>query len=228
MKVEANNGGYYVGVIHPYLAFNVVVFGCGPEERSCPINRKGCDDGTPTSVRSNAMLTVYKVTADCEVPQTFMDIYGTIANVWGVCRTIGGPENTESMTKAVENVLAQFKERFGWGYVRVEIKHKTFEKGYEPNFDNELYVVQQYFVDILTCIAIDEDDFLSGLDDDQRLDDAKTSSFREENRDDKYTKRKRQLYELSTYGKFDDIKIEYVRRLFQTEYRIDPTDGRNS
>ncbi|CAB3985878.1 Hypothetical predicted protein [Paramuricea clavata] len=59
-------------------------------------------------------------------------------------------------------------------------------------------------------------------------DDAKTSSFREENRDDSYRKRKRQLDELSTFGKFDDIKIEYVRRFFQTEYRIDPTDGRNS
>ncbi|CAB4011946.1 Hypothetical predicted protein [Paramuricea clavata] len=74
----------------------------------------------------------------------------------------------------------------------------------------------------------DEDYFLSGLDDDQRLDDVKTSSFREENENDSYRKRKRQLDELSTYGKFDDIKIEYVRRLFRTEYRIDPTDGRNS
>jgi hypothetical protein len=71
---------------------------------------------------------------------------------------------------------------------------------------------------------VDEDDFLSGLD---GLDDAKTSSFREENRDDKLPKRKRQLNELSTYGKFDNIKVEYVRRLFQTEYRIDPADGQN-
>jgi hypothetical protein len=30
-------------------------------------------------------------------------------------------------------------------HVRVEIKHKTFEKGYEPNFDNELYVVTAVF-----------------------------------------------------------------------------------
>jgi hypothetical protein len=80
---------------------------------------------------------------------------------------------------------------------------------------------------VIDDTPIDEDDFLilSGLD---GLDDAKTSSFREENRDDKYTKRKRQLNELSTYGKFDDIKVEYVRRLFQTEYRIDPVDGQNS
>jgi hypothetical protein len=78
---------------------------------------------------------------------------------------------------------------------------------------------------VISDTPIDEDDFISGID---RLDDAKTSSFREENRDDKNAKRKRQLDELDTYGKFDDIKIEYVRRLFQTEYRIDPADGQNS
>jgi hypothetical protein len=78
---------------------------------------------------------------------------------------------------------------------------------------------------VIDDTPIDEDDFLSGLD---GLDDAKTSSFREENRDDKYAKRKRQLNELSTYGKFDDIKVEHVKRLFQTEYRIDPADGQNS
>jgi hypothetical protein len=81
---------------------------------------------------------------------------------------------------------------------------------------------------VIDDTPIDEDDFLSGLTDDQRLNDAKTSSFREENRDDSYRNRKRQLDELSTYGKFDDIKVEYVRRLFQTEYRIDPADRQNS
>jgi hypothetical protein len=40
--------------------------------------------------------------------------------------------------------------------------------------------------------SLDEDGFRAGLDDDQRLDDAKTSSFSEENRDDKFAKRKRQ------------------------------------
>jgi hypothetical protein len=74
----------------------------------------------------------------------------------------------------------------------------------------------------------DQDDFLSGLNDSDILDDAKTSSFREENRYDKFAKRKRQLDELYTYGNFDDIKVEYVRRLFQTEYRIDPADGQDS
>ena len=78
---------------------------------------------------------------------------------------------------------------------------------------------------VIDNTPIDEDDFISGLD---GLDDAKTSSFHEENRDDGFPKRKRQLNELSTYGKFDDIKVEYVRRLFQTKYRIDPADGQNS
>ena len=76
--------------------------------------------------------------------------------------------------------------------------------------------------------SLDEYGFRAGLDDDQGLDDAKTSSFREENRDDKFAKRKRQLNELSTYGKFDDIKVEYVKRLFGHEYSIDPADGQNS
>ena len=78
---------------------------------------------------------------------------------------------------------------------------------------------------VISDTPADEDEFLSGID---GLDDAKTSSFREENRDDKHTKRKRQLNELSTYGKFPDIKAEYVRRLFGHEYRIDPADGQNS
>ena len=81
---------------------------------------------------------------------------------------------------------------------------------------------------VIDDTPIDEDDFLSGLTDNDKLDDAKTSSFREENKDDSYRKRKRQLDELSTYGKFDDIKVEYVKKLFQTEYRIDPADGQNS
>jgi hypothetical protein len=39
---------------------------------------------------------------------------------------------------------------------------------------------------VISDTPIDEDDFRSGLD---RLNDAKTSSFREENKDDKYAKR---------------------------------------
>jgi hypothetical protein len=38
------------------------------------------------------------------------------------------------------------KPKFKVGdHVRLEIKHKTFVKGYEPNFDNELYVITAVF-----------------------------------------------------------------------------------
>ena len=30
-------------------------------------------------------------------------------------------------------------------HVKVEVKHKTFEKEHEPNFDNELYVITAVF-----------------------------------------------------------------------------------
>jgi hypothetical protein len=62
----------------------------------------------------------------------------------------------------------------------------------------------------------------------------KTSSFREENKDDSYRRRKRQTDELRTYGKFDIIKGkfdiikgEFARRLLGSEYRIDLNDGKN-
>jgi hypothetical protein len=54
------------------------------------------------------------------------------------------------------------------------------------------------------------------------------SSFREENKDDSYRRRKRQTDELYTYGKFDVIKGEFVRKLLGSEYRINTTDGQNS
>ena len=72
---------------------------------------------------------------------------------------------------------------------------------------------------------VDEDDFRGGLNDNDRLDDAKTSSFHEENKDDSYRKRKRELDELYTYGKFDDIKSEYIKRLQGSDYRINVDDG---
>ncbi|CAB4023668.1 ---NA---, partial [Paramuricea clavata] len=88
--------------IHPYLTFDVVVFRRGSKERSCSIDGKGSDDGTPISIRSDVMLAIHKVTADCKVPQTFMDVHGTIANVWGICRTIGGPvsQNTREIPES--------------------------------------------------------------------------------------------------------------------------------
>jgi hypothetical protein len=43
--------------------------------------------------------------------------------------------------------LSSFPEpKFGVGdHVRVEVKHRTFEKGYEPNFDNEVYAITSVF-----------------------------------------------------------------------------------
>jgi hypothetical protein len=81
---------------------------------------------------------------------------------------------------------------------------------------------------VIDDTPINEDDFQDGLTDNDRLDDAKISSFREENKDDSYRRRKKQLHELSTYGKFDDIKGEYVRRLLRSNYHINPDDGPSS
>ena len=53
----------------------------------------------------------------------------------------------------------------------------------------------------------------------------RTSSFYEENKNDKYTKRKRELMDLYSLGKFDTIKGEYIKRCFESEYRIYPDDG---
>jgi hypothetical protein len=39
-------------------------------------------------------------------------------------------------------------------HVRLEIKHKTFEKGYEPNFTMNYTSSQQYFAEIPTCIVL--------------------------------------------------------------------------
>jgi hypothetical protein len=72
----------------------------------------------------------------------------------------------------------------------------------------------------------DEDDFQAGIDRlDRQDDDVRTSSFYEENKNDKYTKRKRELMDLYSLGKFDTIKGEYIKRCFESEYRIYPDDG---
>jgi hypothetical protein len=77
--------------------------------------------------------------------------------------------------------------------------------------------------------VIDEDDFIGPLDQTvDELDEVKTCSFREKNKDDSYRRRKRQTDELRTYGKCDTIKREFVRRLLRSEYRIDLNDGKNS
>ena len=74
--------------------------------------------------------------------------------------------------------------------------------------------------------AIDEDDFLDQLD--RTADEVKTSSFRDENKDDTYRRRMEQINRLYVIGKFNDIKGEFARRLLKSEYRIDPTDLQNS
>ena len=75
-------------------------------------------------------------------------------------------------------------------------------------------------------MVIDEDDFFDQLD--QTADEVKTSSFRDENKDDTFRRRKEQINRLYVIGKFNDIKGELARRLLRSEYRIDPTDGQNS
>ena len=77
--------------------------------------------------------------------------------------------------------------------------------------------------------GIDEDDFLDQLDQTaEELNEAKTSSFRDENKDDTFRRRKEQTNKLYLTGKFNDIKGEFARKLLSSEYRIDPTDGQNS
>jgi hypothetical protein len=50
------------------LTFDVIVLGHGSEKRLGSIDRKGGDDGTPISVWSDVVLTVYEITADRDVP----------------------------------------------------------------------------------------------------------------------------------------------------------------
>ena len=77
--------------------------------------------------------------------------------------------------------------------------------------------------------VIDEDDLIDPLDQTvNELDEVKTSSFREENKDDNYRRRKRQTGELRKYEKFDIIKGEFARRLLGSENQIDLNDGKKS
>ena len=75
---------------------------------------------------------------------------------------------------------------------------------------------------------LDYDDFEGRLTDSDKLDDARTSSFRNENKDDTFRKRKRETYRLSTIGKFDELKAEYVKMLFEKRYRLNKSDGQIS
>ena len=80
--------------------------------------------------------------------------------------------------------------------------------------------------DAINETPLDEDDFLSGLD--RQDDDVRVSTFREENKDDTFRKRKRETDRLYTVESFNEIKAEYVRMLFKSGYRLNPNDGQFS
>ena len=63
---------------------------------------------------------------------------------------------------------------------------------------------------------------------DQNLDEAMIASFCEENEDDTYRRRKKQMNKLYLPGRFNDIKGEFARKVLGSECRIDPTDGQDS
>lgn len=69
---------------------------------------------------------------------------------------------------------------------------------------------------------IQDDNDLSDLPD---LDDPEWRSFRNENANDSFSKRRTQINELSTLETTNDRKGEYVRRLLESEYRLNPNDG---
>ena len=74
-----------------------------------------------------------------------------------------------------------------------------------------------------------EDDFQAGIDRLNRQDDdVWTSSFRKKSKNDRFKKRRNELMELSTRESPDAVRIEFVKRLFENEYKIDPTHGPNS
>ena len=70
------------------------------------------------------------------------------------------------------------------------------------------------------------DDLLVRLD--QNFDDINTSRFYEENRGIKPGKRKKSVNELYLTGRYTDLRVEFVRRVLGSEYRLDPNDGQNS
>jgi hypothetical protein len=75
----------------------------------------------------------------------------------------------------------------------------------------------------------DEDDFSDYLNHTvDGLNEAKTSSSRDENKNDKYRRRKEQINRLYLIGNFNDMKGEFAKKLLRSKYRINPTDGQNS
>jgi hypothetical protein len=41
-------------------------------------------------------------------------------------------------------------------------------------------------------------------------------------------KRKKSVNELYLMGRYTDLRVEFVRRILGSEYRLDPNDGQNS
>jgi hypothetical protein len=79
---------------------------------------------------------------------------------------------------------------------------------------------------VIDDTPVDEDDFITRLDDLRKEDDnVRVSTFREENRNDRYSRRRDETFELGLQGGFSDIKSEYVRRLQKSDYHINPNDG---
>jgi hypothetical protein len=63
---------------------------------------------------------------------------------------------------------------------------------------------------------------------DQNFDDINPSRFYEENWGIKPGKRKKSVNELYLTGRYTDLRVEFVRRVLGSEYRLDPNDGQNS
>jgi hypothetical protein len=70
-------------------------------------------------------------------------------------------------------------------------------------------------------IQFDEEDFFNYFDQTiEKLNEAKASSFPEENKNDTYRRRKKQMNKLYLTGRFNDIKGEFARKVLGNEYRI--------
>jgi hypothetical protein len=78
-------------------------------------------------------------------------------------------------------------------------------------------------------IQFDEEDFFNYFDQTiEKLNEAKASSFQEENKNDTYRRSKEQMNKLYLTGRFNNIKGEFARKVLGNEYRIDPTGGQDS
>ena len=75
----------------------------------------------------------------------------------------------------------------------------------------------------------DDQDSSDPFDDLPDLNDPESRSFRNENADDSFRKRRTQIVKLSVQETAYARKVEYVKRLLKSEYRLNPiNDGPNS